>query len=81
MLYIIFDDVDDKNWLFFEASNDRAAKRIMRQSIMKYQKDVDFSFSLRGPFSVPDTSNCDIICNSDDLFKSEEPIDNVEDCE
>lgn len=78
MLYIIYDEVDEKNWMLLEAPNDRAAKRIMRQSIMKYQKDVDFAFSLRGPIEIPSAKDVDFVCNSDDLFKSDEPIQEEE---
>lgn len=71
MLYVIYDEIDQKNWIFFEAEGDRAARRIMRQSILHYQKDIDFSYSLLGPIELPCRKDLNSICNSDDLFKSE----------
>lgn len=78
MLYIVYDEIDEKNWLFFEAPNDRAAKRIMRQNILKYQKDVDFEYSLRRYGELPSTENMAIVTSSDELFKSDEDPDTAE---
>lgn len=72
MLYIIYDEIDERNWLFFEAPNDRAAIRIMRQNILKYQKDVDFDYSLRKYDVLPDTKIMEVVINSDELFKSDD---------
>lgn len=78
MLYIVYDEIDEKNWLFFEASNDRAAQRIMRQNIMKYQKDVDFDFTLRRYGELPSTENMSVVISSDELFKSDDESGTME---
>lgn len=81
MLYIIYDEIDEKNWLIFEAPNDRAAKRLMRQNILKYQKDVDFDFSLRKFDKLPCTDILPVVINSDELFKSDDKIEEEEEIE
>lgn len=74
MIYVVCDEVDKKVWMLFEAASDRAAKRIMRQKIIEYQKDVDFDFTLRTFEELPDYDVLPVVCNSDVLFKSDEDL-------
>ena len=72
MIYVIEDNVDEKVWMLFEAANDRAAKRIMRQNIIKYQKDIDFEFTLRTFDDLPSLDTLPVVITSDELFKQDE---------
>lgn len=72
MIYIIEDNIDEKVWMIFEAANDRAAKRIMRQNIIKYQKDVDFDFTLKSFDDLPSLDVLPVVTTSEEIFKADE---------
>lgn len=72
MIYVIEDNIDERVWMCLDAPNDRSAIRLARQNIIKYTKDVDFSYTLKSFDNLPSLDVLPVVITSEEMFKVQE---------